>query len=237
MRKVDLLVALNIERGAVVSIVGAGGKTSLMFYLAREAVKIGMRVLVTTSTRIFVPSLEQYDFIDLSGAGFLASDNKKGIYVCGQKAEPGKMKGISSSLLIEHRGNFDLIIIEADGSKQKPLKAWAQHEPVVYDFTTHTVGVIDIRTIGQELNDEHIHRLAEFKSDFCNKEDCLITKEHLEIIMTSGKGIFAKAVGEKFIFFNKVEEADHFESVKKMRDKILDKNIVAGSLKREKFYA
>jgi probable selenium-dependent hydroxylase accessory protein YqeC len=39
-----------LKKGGVISIVGAGGKTALMFRLARELSKDGGRVLTTTTT-------------------------------------------------------------------------------------------------------------------------------------------------------------------------------------------
>ena len=45
--------------GGVVSLVGAGGKTSLMFRLARELTKAGGTVLTTTTTKIFEPTPDQ----------------------------------------------------------------------------------------------------------------------------------------------------------------------------------
>ena len=57
MRCIDLISAAD-ERGGkplVVSLVGGGGKTSLMFALASELRAEGMSVLVTTTTRILDP--------------------------------------------------------------------------------------------------------------------------------------------------------------------------------------
>ena len=44
--------AFNVARGDVVSLIGAGGKTSTMVALAHELADEGWRVLVTTTTRI-----------------------------------------------------------------------------------------------------------------------------------------------------------------------------------------
>lgn len=44
--------AFGIARGDVVSLIGAGGKTSTMVALAHELADEGWRVLVTTTTRI-----------------------------------------------------------------------------------------------------------------------------------------------------------------------------------------
>ncbi|MCF8109113.1 MAG: hypothetical protein K9J81_08985, partial [Desulfohalobiaceae bacterium] len=49
----DLLLP---ERSGIISLVGAGGKTSLMFQLAREIAARKQRVLTTTTTRIFSPT-------------------------------------------------------------------------------------------------------------------------------------------------------------------------------------
>ena len=48
----DLLRALGLERGGVVSVAGAGGKTTLIFRLAGEARLAGLRVLVTSTTHM-----------------------------------------------------------------------------------------------------------------------------------------------------------------------------------------
>lgn len=44
----------NLIKGDIVSITGAGGKTSLMFYLANKLKKRGT-VLIVTTTKIFKP--------------------------------------------------------------------------------------------------------------------------------------------------------------------------------------
>ena len=49
---ITLRDALKLDEGGVVSFVGAGGKTSLMFSLARELSKVGESVLTTTTTKI-----------------------------------------------------------------------------------------------------------------------------------------------------------------------------------------
>ncbi|MCK7504559.1 MAG: hypothetical protein MZV70_11045 [Desulfobacterales bacterium] len=48
--------ALLLHGGGVVSLVGAGGKTSLMYRLARELAGTGQAVLTTTTTRIYPPA-------------------------------------------------------------------------------------------------------------------------------------------------------------------------------------
>ncbi|MEA3230780.1 MAG: putative selenium-dependent hydroxylase accessory protein YqeC, partial [Thermodesulfobacteriota bacterium] len=52
--------------GGVISLVGAGGKTSLMFRIAREVSNAGESVLTTTTTRIMWPDKKQSSEIFLA---------------------------------------------------------------------------------------------------------------------------------------------------------------------------
>jgi len=50
------------------------------------------------------------------------------------------------------------LLIEADGSRQKPIKAWAEHEPSIPAFASHVVQVIGLSSLGKPLGQEHVHR-------------------------------------------------------------------------------
>jgi molybdenum cofactor cytidylyltransferase len=50
------------------------------------------------------------------------------------------------------------LLIEADGSRQKPLKAPADHEPVIPDFVDTVVVVAGMSGLGKPLTDEFVHR-------------------------------------------------------------------------------
>ncbi len=57
---------VGIGPAGVISIVGGGGKTSLMFHLARQLAYSGKRVLTTTTTKILTPSAEQSETLLIS---------------------------------------------------------------------------------------------------------------------------------------------------------------------------
>ena len=48
--------ALGVARGEMISLIGAGGKTTTMFRLAKEMRDQGCKVLVTTTTQILKPT-------------------------------------------------------------------------------------------------------------------------------------------------------------------------------------
>ena len=111
-----------------------------------------------------MPDSAQYDRLDLSGTLFSgAAVRDSGIYVGGLPAAvPGKMTGAAMDLLASRRKLFDLVLIEADGAAAKPLKGWNSTEPVIPLFTTKTIGVLDIQTIGRIIDAALVHRAGDF---------------------------------------------------------------------------
>jgi probable selenium-dependent hydroxylase accessory protein YqeC len=238
MEKNCFLQAFGIEKNDVVSIAGAGGKTSLMFCLARQARELGFKVLVTTSTKIFVPDSAQYDRLDLSGALFSGGSVRDlGIYVGGLPAPvPGKMTGAEMALLASRHKLFDLVLIEADGAAAKPLKGWNSTEPVIPLFTTKTIGVLDIQSIGRIIDAALVHRAEIFTGLTGGKTGDAVTIEHLARVVNHNQGLFTGAQGTKILYINKVESAVDRCNVNRLRAKLKNLRIVAGSIQQEIIY-
>ena len=53
-----------------------------------------------------------------------------------------------------------LFLVEADGAARKPLKAPAAHEPVLPEPLDCCVAVVGLDSVGQPLDDGHVHRSA-----------------------------------------------------------------------------
>lgn len=201
----EFFSTLGLKRGAVVSLVGAGGKTTLMFTLAEIAVKQGLRVLVTTSTRIFIPDSQQYHHLSLSERPYFSSPHP-GIYVAGMVCEsPLKMKGLSDEVLNPLLNQFDLVLIEADGSKCKPLKGWSQTEPVISPHTTHTIGVIDLMALSCQVSDTLVHRLPLFLQLTGLQDGERLNFDAVCRIIEGERGLFQYARGRRIVLCNKCE--------------------------------
>ena len=149
LSKTDRLAdALAVPRG-ITSIVGGGGKTTLMLRLARELSASGARVIVTTSTHIFPPE----GIVTLTGTN--ENDLKDAIsrerLVClGTPVEHGKLAApqVAISILPDIA---DYVLVEADGAKQLPVKAPAAHEPVIPEETKLVVAVAGLDALGQTV--------------------------------------------------------------------------------------
>jgi molybdenum cofactor cytidylyltransferase len=167
-----LAQALRLRRGDVLALTGGGGKTSAMFCLANELAGQGWQVLTTTSTRIFAaqiarsPAHVAFDPASQSLAGLLpqleaALAASGQVLLIGQAdPESGKAFGVPPDTLdaLAASGRFDLIINEADGSRMRPFKAPAEHEPVIPRSTTLVTPVVGLDVLGQPLNDDTVHR-------------------------------------------------------------------------------
>ena len=59
MRDLTLIDAFGVRDGEVVTLVGAGGKTTLMFALAQEFSRLGKRVVITTTVKMYKKDVGQ----------------------------------------------------------------------------------------------------------------------------------------------------------------------------------
>jgi molybdenum cofactor cytidylyltransferase len=161
-----LFDVLGLKHGEMVCFVGAGGKTGLMLRLASECASGDRRVLVTTSTRMFVRQLQDCGELILEPEtdkllGKLAdAAGGRSVAAGAGLTEEGKLVGLGREALdaIHRAGLFDIILVEADGSRGKPLKAPAPHEPVLPSMATCVVAVIGAEVLGSPLTEQHVHR-------------------------------------------------------------------------------
>jgi probable selenium-dependent hydroxylase accessory protein YqeC len=165
----SLKEALDIHSKDVISIVGAGGKTTLMFALSRELSMHEKVVITTTTTKIFPPSSsdtpyllisqEEKEIVDfiLKKAGALGHITIASKMLAGS----GKLQGINPLLIsrLITLSPVNYIIIEADGASRKPLKAPDLFfEPVIPQQTSLVIPVVGIDALGCALSEENVFR-------------------------------------------------------------------------------
>ena len=149
---------------ALIALVGAGGKTSTAFWLAKLLKHQGCRVLVTTSTHMFHPQPGQYDELHLGVSGQHLPDatSVPAIHYYAGDYDPlsNKVSGLPPSLIdqLKHSGRFDALIVEADGSRQLPLKAPAEHEPSLPNECDLVIGVCGAEALLTPADPDKIQR-------------------------------------------------------------------------------
>lgn len=144
---------LKIKKG-VTSVIGGGGKTTLLHILANELKHKGTVIITTTThilkSEVFHNVLTKSREDDLS---YINEQISQHTCVClGSLEDNGKLKmpDVSFSDL---ESICDYILVEADGSKHLPLKAHLDHEPVIPFESTQTILLTGIDAIGQKLSD------------------------------------------------------------------------------------
>jgi probable selenium-dependent hydroxylase accessory protein YqeC len=161
--------AFDIGSKEIISLVGAGGKTTLMFALARELTERKKVVITTATTKIFPPSFSDSACVFTSSSRDTIIDfiHRNGMNVghitlaAGKSEATGKLLGIKPELVLEL---IDLepvlsIIVEADGAARRPLKVPnPAHEPVIPQSTSVVIPVIGIEALGRALTEEHVFR-------------------------------------------------------------------------------
>ena len=137
---------LHMDVHRLVALVGAGGKTSTLYALARQGVDEGKTVVITTTTHILPhPALPLAGSLEELAA--LLADHPAATW--GRYALSDKLSGGGPPA--EALAVADLVLVEADGARLHPLKAPADHEPVIPPEAHAVVALAGLDCIGRPI--------------------------------------------------------------------------------------
>ncbi|WP_421289455.1 selenium cofactor biosynthesis protein YqeC [Aeromonas veronii] len=165
----------NIDRHTtLISLCGAGGKTSTLFWLAEYFYQQGKRVLITTTTRMFLPAPSHYREL------IIETDPVRQLTRCQALPDGSALVALFSHLdertgkvagptpqqidLIKGQQRFDLILVEADGAHHKLLKVPALHEPCIPHQSDWVIALLGGAMVGANAEPSQIHRWAELQA-------------------------------------------------------------------------
>lgn len=157
-----LAQALRADESNCIAFVGSGGKTAALFQLARQ---LTPPVIVAATSHLGTWQIALADkHLIVNDANELANLEKdlNGVVLITGAIDGARTKPASNDALDSIRsfcaGHSIPLLIEADGSRQKPLKGWADHEPPIPAFADHVVQVAGLSGLGKSLTDEYVHR-------------------------------------------------------------------------------
>ncbi|MEW6114809.1 MAG: selenium cofactor biosynthesis protein YqeC [Thermodesulfobacteriota bacterium] len=190
-----LLDCFRIDsRTRTIALVGAGGKTTLMYRLAFELRARGQKVVTTTTTKIFPPRPEESpqlvvidDKPDLTALRRELSEFGH-ITVTGPRTASGKLDSVSEENIREFLAVADCVIAEADGAAGRPIKAPEAWEPVVASFTDLVIPVVGLDAVGRAVTDDVVFRLARFLEVTGLAEGVTITAEAVGRLLAHPQG-------------------------------------------------
>ena len=245
------------EPKTCVTVIGSGGKTSLIWHLAKTLLispgKVPercRRILVTPTAKMLAPPsgeklydryADRNNYRGRDGTDFFYRGLKnpvRGITLAGSfNKVNSKLETLPPEELEAIAPFYDLVLMEGDGSRGLPLKAWADYEPVVPDFTDVTIGMLATWPLGMPVSEKHIHRLPQFLALTGMAEGEKLKMEHMAKIIT---GLFAKACGKKILFFNQAESEDSLIIARELTERLPEQfrsslsGIIAGSVREDK---
>jgi molybdenum cofactor cytidylyltransferase len=172
----NLAQALRLSDAPCLALVGAGGKTSALFRLARE---LPPPVIVTATThlathQLALPQGHRDDVADKhlivktpEHLAVLERSKLSGVILLTGPYEGERTRGLSNDILSWLHGFCDSnhipLLIEADGSRQHPLKAPGEGEPPIPEFVDMVVVVAGLSALGKPLDENWVHRVERFR--------------------------------------------------------------------------
>ena len=192
---------LDMEIHRAVALVGGGGKSSTMYALAREARTAGKRVVVTTTTHM-MPHPRLALTGDPAQVGPLL--DRHGIITLGRFLASEKLEGAGT--LLDYKDAADVVLMEADGARLRPLKAPREGEPVLQPGLDAVVAVAGMDSVGEPIGG--ICHRAELVCALLDKPPgAPVTPEDVADILTSPRG-GRKGVPEGIAFRCVLNKAD-----------------------------
>ena len=172
----QLINALRYSQPSSLALVGAGGKTTAILTAARELLTATSiehapkTVLITTTTHFGAwQSVYADHFFTINSLSDIAELNKDfpiGVVLLTGERKNNLLGGLHPRLLEKVRAiavdRCLPLLIEADGSYTCPLKAPAEHEPAIPDFTQIAVVVAGLQGLGKPLTKTWVHRPEKF---------------------------------------------------------------------------
>ena len=185
----------------VIALVGAGGKTSLMYALAREILARNETVISTTSVKIAPPISNQSPKLllleDDPDLKELPEQLARFRHVTvGRAIIPphGKLDGIPELTIGRCLDAADKVIVEADGAARLPIKAPEDWEPVIPSFANLVIPVVGLDCVGKPASEDRVFRIGRFLALTGLRRGEIISPESVAKLLSSEDGAL-KGIG------------------------------------------
>lgn len=215
---------LKIEKG-VTAIIGSGGKTTLLRTLSGE---LPGRVLLCTSTH-FQGYADLPTVLDPTAADLRKALAAHPIVCAAGRSPTGKL--VDCGLPYEALADLaDFVLVEADGSRRRPLKAHAHHEPVIPPCTRQVICVVGLSGLHRPVS-EVVHR----PELFCPLVGC--TPEDEATPERVARALVQEHLADTY-FLNQAESSSAIQDAKIIASHLKSQgfSVVAGSQREKRYY-
>jgi len=245
----SVIDALGIRSREHIAMVGAGGKTTLMLRLGDELRRSGRRAVASTTTKVRHREALQCETVLLVGEVgewkeiLKEALSREGpVFVGKNILDTGKVEGIPSSLADEIYGDSRVhhLLIEADGAAGHPLKAPAEHEPVIPRSVTMVVAMMGVEAVNARLDEATAFRVEQVRKITALDTGDILTPSALSRVFLHPAGLFKGSPegSRKVVFLNKEDLIEEERKVAELADLVLSdrlqniERVITGSLKK-----
>lgn len=229
----DLAKELGLLKDALIlSIVGAGGKTTLLEAIAADCLDNKRKAIATTTTHMFYPD-ERWIFTDTENPDEIIRlvDTHRVLWIgtlCDNKNVDGRQKiAGAGEKTMEYITSLSIpVLIEADGARGLPFKVPGPHEPVIPKVSRHVIGVLGLDALGEPIEKACFRREAA-AGLLCKSETDILTADDYVKVIESRKGL-RKHVGADMkytVFLNKADTRERIRAAFYIRSQLLKKGI------------
>lgn len=195
---------------SIIALVGAGGKTSLAYALARELTNDGEFVAFTKTTNVTANTFRRDAHLIVEPdaermrreLGGIRQSRHRLVGLATGYIRADLLQGLSPSEVTDLAGSVavDRVIVEADGARRRQIKAPSEREPSLPDGTDVLVAVVSADAIGRRLSEETAHR-PKLVADIAGLElGAAIGPAHVARLLTSpAGGMKCRPAGARFI--------------------------------------
>lgn len=240
-----LAQALRLSSSPSIAFIGAGGKTTAMFQLARQ---LPLPVIITATSHLGIWQTrlaDQHIITETPEPLEKLEHGLNGILLVTGEIDGDRTNPISTRVLdwLQQFCGYHAIplLIEADGSRERPLKAWAAHEPPIPSFVEFVVHVVGLRGLGQPLSEETVHRADIFSSLSGLGPGVAITPQALARVLTHAEGGLKNipVQAHKVAILNQADTPELQSAAKGLAQLLLPayQSVVISSLEQKKVFA
>ena len=185
----------------VVCLVGAGGKKTTMYALSQSLP--GTVALSSTTHMYHYDSKYVNRLISVKNQDYLAFEKEAGKVHAffGEKIHKERVSGLNEEVLrnIWNSGNYDTMIIKADGARARLIKAPGVGEPLIPSFADYVIPIFSIKVVGRKLDSSIAHRIDQLSRVMKIEPGEVIQDKHVISLMTSEAGFLKHTEGKQII--------------------------------------
>jgi len=223
--------ALALSRGDMIAVIGAGGKTTTLFKLAKELRDEGNKILLSSTTKAPKPSKPHVDRLflveDVDSFPEETAKIKAPVIVAAGYGvdEDDKLIGLPAAWLdkLEASRQFDAILVEADSAASRLFKVPSELEPSVPERSDIVIWMMAIKAIGKPLEPSFIHRAERAASLLGVTSGTHLTEEHVLQLIRHPEGCLkgVPAPSRKVALLSQADSPEEVQKAKALAQALL----------------